>query len=88
MLLVPFNTLGQRHAASAETIKRTADSQVDFPTAQPLDCLEVLEVSAASCVGDGDAAPLGQSLDEILVNTLLQALVVGGVDEKFAAVGF
>lgn len=44
-------------------------------------------MTTATGVGDGDAAPLGQALDQRLVDTLLQALVVRGVDQELAAVG-
>lgn len=41
----------------------------------------------AASVRDGDAAPLGQPLHQLLVDALLQPLVVRGVDEELGAVG-
>ena len=56
--------------------------------AEVCDFLKVGEVLGASCVGDGDDAGGAQVADEGFVYALLEAFVVGGVDQEFAAVGF
>lgn len=79
---VPLDTLVQPHTAATETVQSTADCQIDGAAAQPGDIVQVLKISATTGVGDGDAAPLGQLGDEVLIDAALQALVVGGVDEE------
>lgn len=79
---VPLDTLVQPHPAATEAVQSTADCQIDGAAAQPGDVVQVLEVPATAGVGDGDAAPLRQLGDEMLIDPSLQALVVGGVDEE------
>lgn len=83
---IPLDTLLQPHPGSAKTIECTADGEVDLALAQTLDHLQVREVAAAAGVRHGDAAPLGQLGDELLVHAALEALVVGCVDKKLGAV--
>lgn len=83
---VPLDTLLQLYPGSAETVEGTADGKVDLALTQLLDHLQVLEVAAAARVCHGDAAPLGQLRDELLVHSTLQAFVVGCVNQKLGAV--
>ena len=88
LLLIPFNTLGQRHTTAAETIQRAANGQVHLATAELLYLLQIFQVPSSAGVGYWDAAPLCQLLDQLLVDAPLQALVVGRVDEELGAVWF
>lgn len=54
--------------------------------AELLDFLKVFEVAPATSISYRYTAPLGQLGDELLVNTSLEALVVGRVDQELGAV--
>ena len=86
LLLVPCYTLGQRDAAASEAVQGAANGQIHLATAQLLHFFQVLQAPPPAGVGDWDAAPLCQLLDQLLVDTPLQALVVGRVDEELGAV--
>lgn len=86
LLLVPLDALLQLDAVAPETVQRAADGQVHLAVADPLDRLEIVEVPAPAGVRDGDGGPRGQLRHELLVDALLQAFVVGGVDEELGAV--
>lgn len=87
MFPIPPHTLFQRHPVPAEAVQRTTDGEVDLPAAEGLDAVQVRQGAGPAGVGHGDGAPLRQALDEGLVDALLEALVVGGVDEELGAVG-
>lgn len=87
LLAVPSHAVVKLDAVAAKAVEGAANGQVDPAAADLLDEVQVLEVAAAAGVGDGYAAPLGQPPDELLVNALLQALVVRGVDQELGAVG-
>lgn len=84
---IPLNTLVQPHTTPTKAVQSTADCQINGSAAQPGYIVQVLEVPATARVGHGDAAPLGQLGDELLINPTLQALVIGSVDEELGAVG-
>ena len=88
LLLIPFNTLGQRHTTAPKTIQRAANGQVHLATAEFLYLLQIFQIPSSAGVGYWDAAPLCQLLDQLLVDAPLQALVVGRVDEELGAVWF
>lgn len=84
---VPLDTLVQLHPRPAEAVQRASDGEVNLPSAQLLDHVQVGEISPAASVGDGYAAPPRQARDKLLVDATLQALVVGGVYQELRAVG-
>ena len=87
MLLVPGHTVLEPRSNPTENVKRASDRQVDLSSTQLLHQIQIPDVPAPTGVRDGDRPPLCQSGDELLVDALLQALVVGGVDQELAAVG-
>ena len=87
LAFIPLDTLGQRHTAPAEAVQGAPDGQVDLAAAELLHEVEIGQRPAPTRVRHRDAAPLGQLLDELLVDATLQTLVVGGVDEELGAVG-
>jgi len=86
--VIPLDTVRKRDPATTKHVQRTPDGQIDLATAELLDQVQVLQMSSSARVRHGNAAPLGQPRHELVVDTLLQAFVVGGVDEEFRAVGF
>lgn len=82
LFLIPLYTVVKRHATASEYIQRRANGQVDLACTQTLDELQISQVAAAARIGDGDGAPFGQRGDEVVVDAALQALDVGGVDQK------
>lgn len=86
MLFVPFHTVIKLDTRASEAVQGASYREIHLPIAETLDKLQVFEVSAASGIGHRYRAPLRELLDERLINTLLQALVISRVDEKLGAV--
>lgn len=87
LLLIPRNNILKLDTTPAENIQCTTNGKVDASVAQFLHQLQVFNRSAAAGVGDGDAAPLSQLRDELVVDAPLQTFDVGGVDEELGTVG-
>lgn len=83
---IPLHALLKPHATPPKNIQRAPNRQVHLPATQPLHPVQILEAPPAAGVRDGDGAPLSQLLDEGLVDALLEAFVVGGVDEEFRTI--
>ena len=84
---IPSNTVLELHPIPAKAIQRAPDREVHLPAAQPLHQLKILQMPRTTGVRNGDAAPLRQLLDELLVDALLQPLIVRSVDEELGTVG-
>ena len=87
MLLVPNYTVLKLRSNPTENVKRASNGQVDLSSTELLYQIQIPDVPASASVRDRYRAPLCQSGDELLVDPLLEALVVGGVDQELAAVG-
>ncbi|KAI1921836.1 hypothetical protein LOZ60_006047 [Ophidiomyces ophidiicola] len=83
---IPFHTLRKGNAAPAENIERTTDREIDLTATACLDAIQVGEASPAAGIGHWNRAPFSQPRDEFLVDSTLQALDIGGVDQEFGAV--
>lgn len=88
MNAVPNDAILECGTAASENVESAANCQINLPLTAPVYEIEILDCSGTTSVGDRDAAPLGQFSDEVFVDTLLKALVVGGVDEEFGTVRF
>lgn len=88
LFLVPGHHLVKTHALAAKNVQGTSNRQIYFSPTEVLDQLQIGNGATAAGVGDGDAAPLAQLGDELVVDAALQAFDVGGVDEELGAVGF
>lgn len=86
LLRIPRNAVFELHRTSTENIQCTSNGQINLTIAKLLDRVQVLQAPAAPSIRHWDAAPRGQFLHELVVDTLLEALVIGGVDEEFGAV--
>jgi hypothetical protein len=51
-----------------------------------LDMVQILEISSPSSICDRNTTPLRQLLNELLVDTFLEALIVRCVDQKFGTI--
>lgn len=87
LLSIPLYAVVKLDSSSSKTVQGAANGQVHLASANALDALKVLQVSSASCVGDGNGAPFGQAAHEVFVDALLEALVVGCMYQELAAVG-
>ena len=84
--VVPRYAICELYAAAAKDVKGAADSQIDLPAAQLFDRVQIFQASPTAGVCYRDGAPLGQFPYELMINALLKAFVVGGVDQKLGAV--
>lgn len=84
---IPFDTFVQLHSRTAEAVQRAPDGEINLPSAQLLDHVQVGEIPPAASIGDGYATPLRQTRDKLLVDATLQALIIGGVYQELGAVG-
>lgn len=75
-------------SVSSKDIQRTPDGQVHLPIATLLYEIKVLDSSSTAGVSHWDRTPFGQPCHEVGIDTLLEALVVGGVDEELRTVWF
>lgn len=87
MGLVPLDTLIERHSGAAKDIQGTSDSQVDLALAADMNFLQILQASGTTSIGNGNGAPFGQFGYQLLVDTLLQALHIRSMNQKFRTVG-
>lgn len=85
MLGVPCNAVSKLYAATTKDVQRASNRQVDLAVAELFDRVEILEASTSTRIRHRNGAPLGKLADEFVVNSLLQTLIVGGVDQEFAA---
>lgn len=83
---VPLNAVVKLYAITSKTVERTANRKVYFTTAEATHKIQILKVAAAPGIGHRYATPFGQSLDEFLVDPLLQTLVICRVDQELGAV--
>ncbi|TLD31283.1 hypothetical protein PspLS_02342 [Pyricularia sp. CBS 133598] len=83
---IPLNALLQLNATPTKAVQGATDGQVDFAIAQSLNCVEVIEVSAAPGVRHRYGTPFGQSLNKILIYTTLKTLIIRGVNKKLGTV--
>lgn len=87
LLFIPAHAVLKLDTRAPKDIQRASNRKIDLPVAQFLHQLEVLKRPTASCVGHGDAAPLRQLADELVVDAALETFDVGGVNEELGAVG-
>lgn len=86
MFLVPARALLKIATLSSKDIQRAPNRQIDLSVAQLLHKREVINVPSTSCVGHGDAAPLRELADELVVDAALETFDISCMDEKFSAV--
>lgn len=86
LLGIPRNTVLKLHRTTTKNIKCTSNGQINLAIAKLLDRVQVFQAPAAAGIRHWDAAPRGQLLHELVVDTLLETLIIGGVDEEFGAV--
>lgn len=85
MLGVPRNAVSKLYATTTKNVQRASNRQVDLAVAEFFDRVEILETSTPTRIRHGNGAPLGKLADEFMVNSLLQTLIFGGMDQEFAA---
>lgn len=88
LLLIPSDTFSKSNAAPTKDIQGTPYRQVHPSRTQVSDKIEVLNVSRPSSIGYWFGTPLPELDDELLIDTVLQALVVSSVNQELGAVGF
>ena len=82
---IPPHHFVQSDSLPAKDVERAADGEIDRAVAQSVDKLEVGETATAAGVRDGKRAPRRESANKVVIDALLQALVVGGVNEELGA---
>lgn len=87
LLLIPLGTFSKSYAAPTKDIQSTPYRQVHPSRAQVSDKIKILNVSRPAGIGHWFCTPLPELDDKVLVDTVLQALVVRGVDQELRAVG-
>jgi len=83
---IPSDTIFKLCTASSKDVKRAANSQVDFPIAAIFHQVKIVDRFCTASICDWDATPLSEFGHQFGVNTLLQTLVVCGMNEEFRAV--
>jgi hypothetical protein len=79
------DAVGVTHAGSAEEIEGGADGEVDAAAADPMDGFEVVEGAGAAGVGHGDGRPIGEMLDEGVIDAGAKPFHIDGMDQELGA---
>lgn len=83
--IIPLDALRELKR-TPEDVQRTSNGQIHLSAAEFGDSIQIMDVLGASRVSNRNRAPFSESLHQIFVDALLEAFVIGCVDEEFAAV--
>lgn len=86
MVLVPLDTFFKPCTSAAKDIESTSNSQVNLSMTRFVDEIEVCHCPCTTCIRDRDTAPIGEPGNQVHVDALLEAFVVGCMDEEFGTV--
>lgn len=84
--MIPRNAVLELYCTSAKYVHGTPNGQIDLASTQILDRIQVLQAFATTRIRDRNVAPRSQLPNELVVNTLLKPLVIGGMDEELGAI--
>lgn len=81
-LLVPRYAIFEADPLATKNVQRASDCQVDTTIAQGFDSFKIIQGLPASSISHWDSTPLAKSLDQVFVDTALQALIICGMNKK------